>query len=48
VLFEVATVQPGFTLDETLPNLGRDLKLPGWEEDNRASIELSLAPVVYH
>src|SRR5688572_1892642 len=48
VLFEVATVQPGFTLDETLPNLGRDLKLPGWEEDNRVSIELSLAPVVYH
>lgn len=48
VLFEVATVQPGFTFDETLSNLGRDLKLPDWEEDNRASIELSLAPVVYH
>jgi glyoxalase family protein len=48
VLFEVATVQPGFTFDETLSNLGRDLKLPEWEEDNRASIELTLAPIVYH
>jgi glyoxalase family protein len=47
VLFEVATVQPGFTFDEDLSELGRDLKLPGWEEENRASIELSLAPVVY-
>ena len=47
VLFEVATVQPGFTFDEGLSELGRDLKLPEWEEENRASIELSLAPVVY-
>ena len=28
VLFEVATVQPGFTVDEDLSALGRDLKLP--------------------
>ena len=35
VLFEVATVQPGFTVDEALAALGRDLKLPPWEEPNR-------------
>jgi glyoxalase family protein len=45
VLFEVATVGPGFTVDETLPELGRELKLPTWEEPNRAAIEKGL-PVV--
>ena len=47
VLFEVATVQPGFTFDEPLPTLGRDLKLPEWEEPHRASIERNLAAVSY-
>jgi glyoxalase family protein len=47
VLFEVATVQPGFTVDEPLDALGRELKLPGWEESNRASIEANLAAVTY-
>jgi len=47
VLFEVATIQPGFTVDEALPALGRDLKLPPWEEPHRASIEANLAPVEY-
>jgi glyoxalase family protein len=47
VLFEVATVNPGFTVDEELSRLGRDLRLPRWEEENRASIEESLAPIVY-
>src|SRR5438094_732864 len=32
VLFEVATVEPGFTLDEDARHLGHDLKLPPWEE----------------
>jgi glyoxalase family protein len=45
VLFEVATVQPGFTADEDLASLGRDLKLPPWEEPHRASIEASLERV---
>ncbi len=45
VLFEVATVQPGFTFDETLPCLGRDLKLPPWEEPHRADIEAALPAV---
>jgi glyoxalase family protein len=47
VLFEVATVQPGFTIDEELPALGRALKLPPWEEPHRADIEAALAPVTY-
>lgn len=47
VLFEVATIQPGFTADEDLASLGRGLKLPPWEEPHRASIEANLAPVVY-
>jgi len=47
VLFEVATIAPGFTADEALPALGRDLKLPPWEEPNRADIEPRLAPVRY-
>jgi glyoxalase family protein len=45
VLFEVATVLPGFTADEELAQLGRELKLPPWEEQNRADIESALAPV---
>jgi glyoxalase family protein len=47
VLFEVATVQPGFTVDEELAQLGRALKLPPWEEPHRADIEAALAPVTY-
>ena len=46
VLFEAATVQPGFTVDEALPCLGLDLKLPPWEEPNRSTIEAGLATVV--
>jgi glyoxalase family protein len=46
VLFEAATVGPGFTVDEPLECLGADLKLPPWEEANRAHIEAALPPVV--
>ncbi len=45
VLFEIATVPPGFTIDETLPCLGQDLKLPPWEEPHRALIEQRLPQV---
>jgi glyoxalase family protein len=45
VLFEVATVAPGFTFDEPLPCLGQDLKLPPWEEPNRGVIEAGLPPI---
>lgn len=47
VLFEIATVTPGFTVDEDLGSLGRGLKLPPWEEPHRQSIENELAPVTY-
>ncbi len=47
VLFEVATVPPGFTIDEDLPRLGRELKLPPWEEPHRVEIERGLAKVSY-
>jgi glyoxalase family protein len=47
VLFEVATMQPGFLVDEALGDLGRDLKLPPWEEPNRPSITQGLPSVHY-
>src|SRR5262245_27679327 len=47
VLFEVATMAPGFTVDEDLSQLGRDLKLPPWEEAYRDEIERTLATVSY-
>ena len=47
VLFEVATLDPGFTVDEELAALGRGLKLPAWEEPYRASIEANLPRVEY-
>ena len=47
VLFEAATVGPGFLIDEELPALGQALKLPPWEEPFREKIEAGLAPVKY-
>lgn len=45
VLFEIATVPPGFTVDEPLELLGETLKLPPWEEKNRGKIERGLIPI---
>jgi glyoxalase family protein len=45
VLFEIATIPPGFATDEALPDLGRALKLPSWEEPRRGMIEAGLAPI---
>jgi glyoxalase family protein len=45
VLFEVATIQPGFLVDEAMDRLGQELKLPPWEEPNRSIIQKSLPPV---
>lgn len=42
VLYEIATLPPGFAIDESVEELGRDLKLPPWEEDNRGKIEEGL------
>jgi glyoxalase family protein len=47
VLFEVATTRPGFAVDEPVDELGRDLKLPPWEEPQRSTIEASLPDVTY-
>jgi glyoxalase family protein len=47
VLFEVATLAPGFAVDEPVEELGKGLKLPPWEEVNRADIEAALPPVRY-
>jgi glyoxalase family protein len=47
VLFEVATLGPGFLIDEALRDLGRGLKLPPWEEPSRGEIEAGLAKVEY-
>lgn len=45
VLFEVATLEPGFTVDEPLEALGTSLKLPPWEEPHRADIERALPQI---
>jgi len=42
ILFEAATVQPGFTVDEELPCLGQDLQLPAEDEPRRAEIAAGL------
>ena len=45
VLFEIATMPPGFMIDEPLEQLGQTLKLPPWEEPHRKEIERLLPPV---
>jgi len=45
VLFEIATMPPGFAIDEPLAHLGESLKLPPWEEQNRKIIEEVLPPI---
>lgn len=45
VLFEIATLPPGFLVDESLEHLGETLKLPPWEEINRKKIESLLPPI---
>jgi glyoxalase family protein len=47
VLFEVATLGPGFTVDEELRHLGLGLKLPPWEEPHRRDIEAKLPQITY-
>jgi glyoxalase family protein len=45
VLLEIATDQPGFTVDEPLLELGQHLKLPPWLEPNREQIQNALPPL---
>jgi len=42
VLFEFATPEPGFTVDEDPESLGERLTLPEWLEDDREEIEAAL------
>ncbi|MFC6764451.1 ring-cleaving dioxygenase [Natrinema soli] len=42
VLFEFATKEPGYTVDEDLEELGERLVLPEWLEDRREEIEAGL------
>jgi glyoxalase family protein len=46
VLFEVATVPPGFAVDESPEHLGEELKLPSWVEIHRDEIIKGLTPVI--
>lgn len=48
VLFEIATVPPGFAIDEDPVHLGETLKLPPWEEKNRTMIEKYLPSIHYN
>ncbi|PSP97506.1 ring-cleaving dioxygenase [Halobacteriales archaeon QS_5_70_17] len=45
VLFEIATEGPGFTRDEGLDDLGEELKLPPWLENDREAIAADLPAI---
>jgi len=45
ILFEIATDQPGFAVDEPASDLGRSLKLPRFLEPRRAELEAKLPPL---
>jgi glyoxalase family protein len=45
VLFEIATLSPGFAVDEDSEHLGEALKLPKQHEHLRAQLERSLTPL---
>jgi len=45
VLFEIATLGPGFAVDEDPDHLGEKLILPPFLEDRRSEIEAALVPV---
>ncbi|MDI3320792.1 ring-cleaving dioxygenase [Pinibacter soli] len=45
VLFEIATDNPGFTVDEPVEELGKNLKLPVQYEPQRKKIEAHLVPL---
>jgi len=48
VLFELATDNPGFAIDEPLESLGERLCLPPWFESRRPELEQRLAPLTLH
>ena len=46
VLFEIATLSPGFAVDEPLEHLGESLRLPPQHERLRPELERRLTPLV--
>lgn len=44
-IVELATVGPGFTVDEPVTALGQSLHLPPWLEESRSEIERTLRPI---
>jgi glyoxalase family protein len=46
VLFEIATLSPGFAVDEDPEHLGEELRLPTQHEHLRSQLERTLQPVV--
>jgi glyoxalase family protein len=46
ILFEIATLSPGFAVDEDPDYLGEALKLPRMHEHLRAALERTLTPLV--
>jgi catechol 2,3-dioxygenase-like lactoylglutathione lyase family enzyme len=45
VLFELATDEPGFAVDEPAERIGARLMLPPWLEESRSQIEGTLPPI---
>lgn len=48
VLFEIATDDPGFLIDEPAEALGEQLCIPPWFEQQRAAIEARVRPLTLH
>jgi glyoxalase family protein len=46
ILFEIATANPGFTVDEPVQRLGETLKLPPQYEEHWPEIERALPPIL--
>lgn len=44
-IVELATLGPGFAVDEDVADLGTSLKLPPWLEPQRSKIEARLQPL---
>ncbi len=45
-IVELATMGPGFPVDEPVAQLGQNLRLPPWLEKNRSEVERTLKPLV--
>lgn len=47
-LFEIATDNPGFLIDEPIETLGEALEIPDWFEVHRTQIEARVSPITLH